>query len=352
MITNIKVGKKNKIGIKEPVYIIAEAGVNHNGDVNIAKKLIRGAKQIGADCIKFQTFKANDIVSKKAPKADYQLKVTDAKESQYDMLKKLELDFDKYQTIVKYCDDVGIDFLSTPYNPSDVDFLETFEVSAYKIASGQLTEIPFLEYVAKKNKPIILSTGMGSLAEVYEAVKAIRESGNNDIIVMQCTTNYPSDIEDANINTLVTMKDSLQTLTGYSDHVPNNYACYAAVALGAKVIEKHFTLDREMNGPDHLSSLDIDGFEELIKGIRNVEKSLGDGFKRPTLKEQKNIYGMRRSLVALEDMEVGDIISLKNIGFKRPLNGLPVSELKEIVGKRISKKIKRDDPFTKDSIHW
>ena len=347
----IKVGN-NKIGFKKPVYIVAEAGVNHNGDVNIAKKLIKKAKKIGADCIKFQTFKANNIVTKKAPKADYQLNVTDAEESQYDMLKKLELDFDAYETIVKYCDDLNIDFLSTPYNKSDVDFLETFDVPAYKIASGQLTEIPFLEYIAKKNKPIILSTGMGSLAEVYEAVKAIKHHGNNDIVVMQCTTNYPSDIEDANINTLVTMKNSLQTLTGYSDHVPSNYACYAAVALGAKVVEKHFTLDREMSGPDHSSSLDIDGFSELIKGIRNIERALGNGFKAPTKKEKQNIYGMRRSLVALVDMKEGDIIDMENIGFKRPLNGLPVKELKEIVGKRLSKRIKKDAPVTKDAIIW
>lgn len=338
--------------IENKVYIIAEAGVNHNGDLNIALEIIDKAKESGADCVKFQTFKADQIVTKKSPKAEYQLNVTDKKESQLEMLKKLELEFNDYKKIIEKCNELKIDFMSTPYNFSDVDFLNNLGVSAFKIASGQLTELPFLEYVASKSKKIILSTGMATISDVFNAVKTIRDMGNEDIVVLQCTTNYPSKIEDANIRAMLSIKEACKVKVGYSDHVEKNYACFASVAIGAEIVEKHFTLDKNMPGPDHSSSLIPSEFKELVKGIREIEIAMGDGLKIPTESESKNIFGMKRSIVALNDLKEGDIIDKNNIGFKRPANGLSPNYYKNLLGKKVSKNIKQDDPLQFDSIVW
>jgi len=337
---------------RTPVYIIAEAGVNHNGSLDLALKLIDKASEIGADCVKFQTFKASQIVTKTSPKAKYQMEVTDKSESQFEMLKKLELGFDDYITLIKRCDEKGIDFLSTPYNKEDVDFLEDLNVKGYKIASGQLTEIPFLQYVAGKKKKMIISTGMANLSDVFLAVEAIRQTGNNDIVVLQCTTNYPSRIEDANLLAMLSMKEACKVRVGYSDHVENNYACFASVALGAEIVEKHLTLDREMEGPDHSSSLDPDQFKELIIGIRNVEKSLGTGLKKPSQTEIDNTPGMKRSLVVVEDIKAGTILQEKHIGFKRPNNGLSPNMFDLIVGKKIARDMKKDEALQYNSVIW
>jgi len=334
------------------IVIIAEAGVNHNGNINIALKLIDAAKEAGADCVKFQTFKAEQIVTKIAPKAKYQLEVTDKSENQFDMLKKLELDFDDYKTLLQRCKKTGIDFLSTPYNKEDADFLDTLEVDGFKIASGQLTELPFLSYVARKKKRMIISTGMATMADVFNAVETIREAGNNNIIVLQCTTNYPSKIEDANLLAMISIKQACKVRVGYSDHVENNYACLGSVALGAEIIEKHFTLDKNMEGPDHSSSLNPVEFKELVFGIRQIEKSLGTGIKKPSQIEIDNSYGMKRSLVVLMDVEVGSLITEDIIGFKRPSNGLPVNMLNEILGKTLAKKMLKDDALQYSSIVW
>ena len=280
------------------VFIIAEAGVNHNGQLDLAFQLVDKAVEIGADCVKFQTFKTENIVTKTSPKANYQMLVTDKSESQFDMLKKLELQKEDFKKIKAYCSQKGIQFLSTPYNAEDADLLNELGVEAFKIASGQLVELPFLKHVARFGKQMIISTGMANLSEVFAAVQAIRSVGNNDIIVLQCNTDYPSKIEETNIKAMLTMRDSIGVRVGYSDHVPNNYACYAAVALGAEVIEKHFTLDKNMEGPDHSCSLEPIEFKELIQGVRNVEKCLGTGIKTPSQSEKNNTYGMRRSLVA------------------------------------------------------
>lgn len=340
------------IGNNQPAYIIAEAGVNHNGDLNIALQLVDKAKEIGADCVKFQTFKAETIITKEAPKANYQLKVTDKSESQFEMLKSLELKSKDYKTLIDHCKELDIQFLSTPYNIEDAIFLEQLGVDAYKIASGQLVELPFLKKVAKMGKPIIISTGMANLAEVYEGTMTMRDSGNNDIVVLQCTTNYPSLLEDANISSMITMGQALDVIIGYSDHVEENYACYAAVANGAKVIEKHFTLDRSMKGPDHKASLDPNQFSQLVKGIRSIEKAMGSKVKSPTPAEIENTTGMRRSIVSLKEIKKGETISEDIIGFKRPATGIEPKYLDKIIGKKASMDISNDIPLQEKMIDW
>lgn len=334
---------------KHSTYIIAEAGVNHNGSVEIALELIKKAKEIGADCVKFQTFKTEEIVTLSAPKANYQLKVTDKDETQFQMLKKLELSQDSFKLLKDECDKIGIDFMSTPYSIRDLELLDGIGVGAFKIASGQLTEHYFLKKIAEKNKPIILSTGMGTLKEVSKAVKIIKKI-NSDITVLHCTTNYPSLIEDSNINAMLTIKEFCNVRVGYSDHVIDNYACYAAVSLGAEIIEKHFTLDKQMEGPDHSCSLNPLEFKTLINGIRSIEKSLGNGVKKPTLAEEKNIYGMRRGIVAIKKIRKGDLFSIENLGVKRPLVGMLPSEIENLFGKVASMDIENDEPILKENI--
>ena len=332
------------------VFIIAEAGVNHNGDLNLAFQLVDKAVEIGADCVKFQTFKTENIVTKTSPKANYQMLVTDKTESQFDMLKKLELQKEDFKKIKDYCKTKGIQFLSTPYNPEDATLLNDLGVEAFKIASGQLVELPFLKFVAKFGKQMIVSTGMANLSEVYKAVEAIKSTGNNDVIVLQCNTDYPSKIEDTNMKAMITMRDALGVPVGYSDHVPTNYACYAAVALGAEVIEKHFTLDKNMEGPDHKCSLEPEEFRELIAGVRAVEKCLGTGVKIPSQSEVNNTYGMRRSLVARNDIKAGTILTESHFGFKRPANGLSPNYLETLIGKKAAKDMLQDEAFTFESI--
>ncbi len=324
-------------------YIIAEAGVNHNGKLNIALRLVEEAKKANADCVKFQTFKASNLVTSNAPKADYQLKVTDTKESQFEMLSSLELKKDDYKKLIKYCDDLNIDFMSTPYSKEDVDFLFALGVKSFKISSGQLTEIPFLEYVASFGLPIYLSTGMSHFSEIILAVEKIKKVNSTlTINILQCTTNYPSKIEDANINVLKSLKRIPNVLVGYSDHVQNNFACYAAVAKGAKVIEKHFTLDKKMKGPDHSCSLDPKGFSELVKGIREIEKSLGSKIKQPTELEKLNIYGMKRSLVYSKPILKGEILNENHFAYKRPFNGLSPNFQTHFMGKKLNRNVELD----------
>lgn len=333
-------------------YIIAEAGVNHNGKLDLALELIDRAKESGADCVKFQTFKAEQIVTKESRKAAYQLNVTDKAESQYEMLKKLELRFGDYNVLVERCKAKEIDFLSTPYNKEDVDFLDSLQVSGFKIASGQVTELPFLQYAASKKKQMIISTGMATMADVFNAVEVIRTEGNNEIIVLQCTTNYPSKIEDANLRAMLSIREACKVRVGYSDHVENNYACFAAVALGAEIVEKHFTLDRNLPGPDHSSSLNPVEFKNLVTGIRNIERALGSGIKKPSQSEVENSYGMKRSLVLLKDVQAGTILTEDIIGFKRPANGLPINMLKTIIGKPLARPMQKEEALQYDSIIW
>ena len=333
-------------------FIIAEAGVNHNGSIELAFELVNAAKDVGADCIKFQTFKAQNLVTLSSPKAAYQKEVTDENESQFDMLKKLELSADDFGKIKEYCDQKGIQFLSTPYNFEDVEILEKLDVDTYKIASGQIVELPFLEYIAKKGKKVILSTGMANMSEIALAVDCLRDNGNDNFILLQCNTNYPTSIEDANIRAMQTMREAFKIDVGYSDHVTSNYACYAAVALGACVIEKHFTLNRKMEGPDHSSSLEPEEFKELVVGIRQVEKALGSGIKTPNESEKRNIYGMRRSLVLNKNKKAGSLLEINDIQFKRPLKGLLPNQINEIIGKKINKDMEADEYLTLECIDF
>lgn len=330
--------------------IVAEAGVNHNGDIELAQKLVRAAKTCGADCIKFQTFKANRIVTQKAPKAEYQLHTTDPKESQLEMLKKLELTEENYVALKQLCRDENILFLSTPYNIEDVDFLYELGVPAFKVASGQTVEPHFLKHVAKTRKPIFLSTGMCTLAEVDEAVRVIRDAGNNDVVVFQCTTNYPSAIEDCNLRAMVTMGNAFDVLVGYSDHTQSLTSAIVAVSLGACVIERHFTLDKKLPGPDHASSSNPKEFRQLVKLVRETELCLGSSLKYPTEIEQKNAIGMRRSIVAKCFIPAGTIFSWNNLTFKRPAVGLLASYADLLLGEKASRDIAMDTIISLDMV--
>ncbi len=340
------------LGPGQPVFIVAEAGVNHNGDLNAALELVRQAKRCGADCVKFQTFQAKRLLAPDAPKAAYQLQTTDPAESQMAMLKKLELEDSAYREIMGLCNDLDILFLSTPYNFEDVEFLNDLGVAAFKVASGQAVELPFLEYVARLQKPMIVSTGMCNETDVAEALEAVRSVGNDQIVLLQCTTNYPSRLEDANILATSALGKNFDVLTGYSDHTEAPHAAYAAVALGAVMIEKHFTLDRGLDGPDHSSSFDPAQFKNFVEGIRNVEKALGSAEKRPTALEAKNIAGMRRSIVAIENIPAGATIQMESLGFKRPANGLSPNCLNDILGKRVKISIAPETPLQKEHIEW
>jgi len=347
----IRVGNKT-IGEGYPVFIIAEAGVNHNGSWDIAKRLVKEAALSGADCIKFQTFKAERVVTLKAPKAAYQLETTDALESQLDMLRKIELKPEYHVRLKKYAEKLGLVFLSTPYNFEDVEPLEKVKVVAYKVASGQIVEGPFLKKIAKTRKPVFLSTGMATMKEIGEAVRIIKKEGNDKLILLQCTTDYPSKIEDANLRALRTLQDTFKCLVGYSDHVIGSEAALAAVALGAKVIEKHFTLDKDLPGPDHSTSMTPAEFKEFARKIRVVEKALGNGIKIPSAREVKNAKGMRRSIVAAKYIGKGKIIEESAVTFKRPAIGLEPKFYEAIIGKKAAKDICRDDILTKKAVRW
>jgi N-acetylneuraminate synthase len=327
-------------------FIIAEAGVNHNGDINLAKKLIGAAKDAGADAVKFQTFKAEKVVIKNAEKAEYQKETTGIGESQYDMIKKLELTEYDFKELAEYAKKKGILFLSSPFDKGSVDLLDGLDVPAFKIASGEITNFTLLKYIAKKEKPIILSTGMSTLGEVEDALNVIRSEGVEKVILLHCVSNYPARIEDVNLGAMETLKQAFKIPVGFSDHTLGITASIAAVALGACVIEKHFTLDRNLPGPDHKASLEPDELKEMIKGIRNVEKALGDGIKRPTKDEVAIKRVARRSIVARVDIHRGTIITEDMLDVKRPGMGIEPKYIERIIGKRAKINIKKDELIT------
>lgn len=331
-----------KIGIDCPVFIIAEAGVNHNGDLELAKQLISKAKECGADCIKFQTFRADKIVTPDAPKAKYQQVNTGVVESQFDMLKKLEMPSSWYPVLIEECRRAGLVFLSTPYDLSDIEFLERFDVPAYKVASALAVEPFFLERLARTGKPILLSTGMCSLAEVVEAVQTLRNAGNDQIVVLQCTTNYPSFSEDCNLRAMQRMGQGLDVLVGYSDHTQGCIAATLSVGLGACVVERHFSLDKMLPGPDHSSSSDPEELALLVNMIREAEKILGSEHKSPCKAELSNREAMRRSIVAACDIKSGTVLDEKHIAFKRPAKGLSPKHYQHVLGRKASSDILKD----------
>ena len=324
-------------------FIIAEAGVNHNGDIKLAKKLIDIAKDAGADAVKFQTFKAEEVVTSQGKKAIYQHRAKE--KTQYEMLKALGLSFDEFRELKKYCDNKDIEFISTPYDIKSVEFLNEIGVNRFKIASADIINKPLIEAIAKTKKQIILSTGMATLGEIERTISLINDFGNTDIILLHCTTSYPTPYEQVNMNVLGMLKKAFGLPVGYSDHTLGIEIPIMAVSLGAKVIEKHFTLDRLMEGPDHFASLEPNELKKMVAAIRNVEKAFGSRRKEITDEEKKNIFFMRRSIHASVDMKQGEIIKEKNTKITRPFNGIEPWFLKIILGKTIKVNVKKDEPI-------
>ena len=326
-------------------FIIAEAGVNHNGSLEIAKRLIDVAKDCGADAVKFQSFKAESLVSKKAEKADYQKKATDAGESQYEMIKKLELDIDAHKELIIYCKEKGIQFLSSPFDWDSIDLLNELGLDTFKIPSGEIINLPYLRKLGKLNKNVILSTGMADLGEIEDAVDILMDNGTKkeNITVLHCNTEYPTPFEDVNLKAMLTIKNAFDIKVGYSDHTNGIEVPIAAVALGAEIIEKHFTIDKNMEGPDHKASLEPTELKAMVESIRNIEKAMGDGIKKPSKSELKNKPIVRKSLVAIKKIEKGDLFTEENIGVKRPGNGISPMRWDEVIGEKASKSFEIDD---------
>jgi len=341
------------IGSGNPCFIISEAGVNHNGNMELAHKLINAAANAGADAVKFQSFVTEALVTPAAQKAAYQIETTGQNGRQFDMLKKLELSGDQQKELKCHCDEAGILYLCTPYEERSVDFLEEINVAAYKIASTDVTNIPFLRYIARKGIPVILSTGMSFLGEVEEAVNELKLRGlDGKIIILQCTSEYPAPLNEINLRVMKTMGLAFGCPVGFSDHTPGIGASPWAVAVGACVVEKHFTLNRNMQGPDHRASIEPEELNELVKIIHDVEAALGDGIKRPMPGEIENKPRMQKSLVAKCSIVAGEIIRAADLTCKRPSNGLPPVWFDRLVGKRAKKEIGKNDLIALDKIDW
>lgn len=315
------------------VYIIAEAGVNHNGSIELALEMIDKAKECGCDCIKFQTFKTENLVTKKAKKANYQVENTHNEDSQFSMLKELELSYEDFQVLKKHCDEIGIDFMSTPFDKESVDVLEQLEVPVYKMSSGDITNKQLLEYVADKQKPMIISTGMCTMDEVREAVEWIEQRGNKQITILHCTSNYPAPYDEVNMNAMLTLDKEFPYDVGYSDHTKGIVIPIMAVCMGAAVIEKHFTLDKNMEGPDHKASLNVKELKEMIESIRNVEMAKGDGAKSPSPSEENTRMVARKSIVMKRAMRKGEKITIEDLEIKRPGTGLEPKYIDDICGR-------------------
>jgi N,N'-diacetyllegionaminate synthase len=327
------------------VFIIAEAGVNHNGSIELAKKLIDVAVEAGADAVKFQTFKADMLVSKFAEKADYQKQTTSINETQYEMIKKLELDENAHRILINYCEDKEIIFLSTPFDHDSIDLLNAFEMPIFKIPSGEITNLPYLRHIGGLSKEVILSTGMANLDEVQDALAVLIKAGlsKEKITVLHATTEYPCPIDEVNLRAMQTIHDAFGVKVGYSDHTQGIEISIAAVAMGARMIEKHFTLARTMEGPDHKASLEPDELKAMVKSIRHIEQALGDGVKRPSESERKNISVVRKSILASRPIEIGESFSDNNLIVKRPGNGISPMRWDEIVGKKATRNFSADE---------
>lgn len=338
--TSVKIGK-NLVGPGQPCFIIAEAGVNHNGDIKKAKALIDVAANSGADAVKFQTFFADKIVTRSASRAKYQKQnMPDVSETQWQMLKKLELDSRVFAVLKKYAESKGILFLSTPYDEASIDLLEGLDVPAFKVSSAWITHLPFLQYLAKKGRPIIFSRGMADTKEIGQAIATMKKAGAKKLILLHCHFNYPTLIGDANLRMMQTLRNKFHLPVGFSDHTQGINAALAAVALGAVVIEKHFTLDRTLPGPDHKASLEPEELEQMVQGIRQVEQALG----KPEITVTKNEAPMRKvsrcSLVSAVFIPKGTIISESMIAIKRPGTGIMPKDLNKVVGKTAKADIK------------
>ncbi len=321
------------VGPGSPCFIIAEAGVNHNGELALALALVDAAAESGADAVKFQTFDAARLVTESAPKADYQVETTGASESQYEMLKRLELSIDDHRALMRRCDERGVLFLSTPFDEESADLLAELGVAAFKTPSGELTNIPFLRHVARYGKPMIVSTGMATLAEVEAAVDGIRSVREGGLALLHCVSAYPAEAAGVNLRAMDTLARAFAVPTGYSDHTNGLEIALASVAMGACVLEKHYTLDRNLPGPDHRASLEPNDLTALVRGIRSIEAAFGDGQKRPTLGEASTARAARKSLVLARDVAAGEMLTDAHVLLKRPGTGLPPSDRARIVGR-------------------
>jgi len=341
--TAVRIGSKS-IGENHPVFIIAEAGVNHNGDINLARELVDVAVEAGVDAVKFQTFITEDIVTCHAEKADYQKKTTGSRqELQFDMLKKLELSFKEFRELKAYCDKRGIIFLSTPFDRKSVDFLEELKVPAFKIASGEISNFPLLSHIASKGKPLILSTGMSTLEEVEETLEVLHKARNSKLVLLHCTSDYPAKVEEVNLRAMRTMHQAFHLPVGLSDHTPGIEISLAAIAMEASVIEKHFTLDKDLPGPDHKASLGPQELKDLVRGIRNIEKALGDGEKSPSRSEMNTRLIARKSIVAAKDIKKGELLNEHTITVKRPGNGISPMRWSEVIGTKAVRHFNEDE---------
>lgn len=334
----IQIGNK-LVGPGQPVFVIAEAGVNHNGDLKLARALVDVAVEAGADAVKFQTFRADRLVTPEAPKAEYQLQNTGDTESQFEMLRRLELSAEAHRELQSYCHERGIIFLSTPFDEEAVDLLDEMGVAAFKISSGDLTNSPLLEQVASKGKPVILSTGMSELAELIEAVSVLNTAGCENPVLLHCVSNYPAEPAEVNLRAMQTMRSAFDVPVGFSDHTEGIDVALAAVALGACVIEKHFTLDRKLPGPDHRASLEPTELRELVRSIRRVEAALGTGRKVPAASEIETTKVARRSLVAARDIPAGSILERDMVVMRRPGTGMSPAMIETLLGRRAVREI-------------
>jgi len=334
-----------RYNISKPTLVIAEAGVNHNGSIELAFELIDAASEAGADVVKFQTFKAENLVTQSATKADYQIGTTDVQETQFEMIKKLELSYDIHLKLISRCKEKGIRFSSTGFDASSVDVLIELGVDFLKVPSGEITNLPYLRHAGTKGLPIILSTGMCTMKEVKRALEIIKQAGTGkaDITVLHCNTAYPTPMEDVNLRAMLSMEKELGVKVGYSDHTLGIEVSVAAVALGAIVIEKHFTLDRKMDGPDHGASLEPCELKQMVDSIRNIEKAMGDGHKLPSNSEQKNISVARKSVVASRNIKVGEKFTEDNLAVKRPGTGVSPLRWDELLGLEANKDFQADE---------
>ena len=327
------------------VLIIAEAGVNHNGSLVLAKQLIDKAVEAGADAVKFQTFKAEEVISQFATKAEYQKKTSDPVESQLEMVKKLELSFADFEELYSYCEKKGIIFLSTPFDLESARFLKKLNLEIFKIPSGEITNYLLLKEIGSYKKKVILSTGMADLGEIEDALDVLAEAGcaKEKIIILHCNTDYPTSYEDVNLQAMLTISKAFQVNVGYSDHTPGIIIPVAAVALGAQVIEKHFTLNKNLPGPDHKASLEPDELKAMVKAIKNVEKALGTGIKKPSKSELKNLPIARKSIVAKQPIRQGEVFNENNLTLKRPGTGISPMRWHDVLGKKALRDYEKDE---------
>ncbi|WP_070001146.1 N-acetylneuraminate synthase [Cellulosilyticum sp. I15G10I2] len=324
------------------IMIIAEAGVNHNGDIKLAKKLIEQAAACGADAVKFQAFRTQSLVTQDAKKADYQIASTEGSTLQFEMLKKLELKEKDYKELLEYCKLMGIAFMCSPFDLESIEILNTLGMNVFKIPSGEITNYPYLKKIADLKKEIILSTGMSHLDEIKDAIDILKLSGQK-LTLLHCTTQYPTPMQEVNLRAMLTMQQNFQLEVGYSDHTQGIEVAIAAAALGACIIEKHFTLDRTMPGPDHKASLEPKAFKSLVKSIRNIEQALGTGIKEPTVSEMRNRACVRKSIVSKKAIKKGEVFNEKNLCIKRPGTGISPMRFQEILGQVASRDYKEDE---------